>query len=599
MEHRGADAAWPVAQHSRLRARPAPPLPPARAPAPAVRGARLRLQPRQGAGGPALRPRRPPERLSCTCPARAGRPGRVVGRYAQGRPGPAGVRPDGGGPARPSGVDGGHQAGAGLPGPRAPPLRGDRHGRRRAGRGRGRLGRGDGPSLVARVVDVAHRAAPPRHPARSAGQAPARGGVRRARRRRPCPWPSRAGRPRARFAVVPDRSVDPDRGPLDRRTDHLRRGRRDRDDRGRGPRRRGAARDRRRPRTSRSRSTEPALRQRPLRRRAPPPDRRPPPSGRRPRPPGLRARSAPPTGSTSTARSPSTAPPAPSRARSTSCLPSPGKLVVSGEQVFDIRDFDIASPTVLMLRIYPDVLVQLQVEAEPMRPAGSRSDGDPPGVRRGLRVRAPAPAARTSTTSCRPLQRHPRVRRVPRPASAACAPMPRTACASWPPCSTGRTPTVGRCPASSTQDLVERVKSLVGRSDRRPSVRSWPMPRSPTTTPGRAERRLGPQVDPPLARRPARTIRYSCSKGRPDRTAASIASPHAVTIVGVGAAEVGVERAGELQRVDAVDAVQLVAPLHRAGPDVPQPPARRGPAPRRPAAGPRPRPGWPAPAASR
>ena len=48
---------------------------------------------------------------------------------------------------------------------------------------------------------------------------------------------------------------------------------------------------------------------------------------------------------------------------------SEGKLVVSGEQVFDIRDFDIASPTVLMLRIYPDVLVQLQVEAEPP-PAG-------------------------------------------------------------------------------------------------------------------------------------------------------------------------------------------------------------------------------------
>ena len=45
-------------------------------------------------------------------------------------------------------------------------------------------------------------------------------------------------------------------------------------------------------------------------------------------------------------------------------LPSPGTLVVRGEQVFDIRDFDIASPTVLMLRIYPDVVVQLQIEAE-------------------------------------------------------------------------------------------------------------------------------------------------------------------------------------------------------------------------------------------
>jgi DNA-binding PadR family transcriptional regulator len=40
------------------------------------------------------------------------------------------------------------------------------------------------------------------------------------------------------------------------------------------------------------------------------------------------------------------------------------RLVVTGEQVFDIRDFDVPSPTVLMLRIYPDVRVKLQVEAE-------------------------------------------------------------------------------------------------------------------------------------------------------------------------------------------------------------------------------------------
>ena len=40
------------------------------------------------------------------------------------------------------------------------------------------------------------------------------------------------------------------------------------------------------------------------------------------------------------------------------------KLVVTGEQAFDIRDFEIASPTVLMLRIYPDVRVNLHVEAE-------------------------------------------------------------------------------------------------------------------------------------------------------------------------------------------------------------------------------------------
>ena len=39
-------------------------------------------------------------------------------------------------------------------------------------------------------------------------------------------------------------------------------------------------------------------------------------------------------------------------------------LVVRGEQVVDIRDFGVVSPTVLMLRIYPDVVVGLQVEAE-------------------------------------------------------------------------------------------------------------------------------------------------------------------------------------------------------------------------------------------
>jgi DNA-binding PadR family transcriptional regulator len=40
------------------------------------------------------------------------------------------------------------------------------------------------------------------------------------------------------------------------------------------------------------------------------------------------------------------------------------RLVVTGEQIFDIRDFDVPSPTVLMLRIYPDVRVHLHVEAE-------------------------------------------------------------------------------------------------------------------------------------------------------------------------------------------------------------------------------------------
>ena len=40
------------------------------------------------------------------------------------------------------------------------------------------------------------------------------------------------------------------------------------------------------------------------------------------------------------------------------------RLMITGEQVFDIRDYDVQSPTVLMLRIYPDVRVHLHVEAE-------------------------------------------------------------------------------------------------------------------------------------------------------------------------------------------------------------------------------------------
>ena len=42
---------------------------------------------------------------------------------------------------------------------------------------------------------------------------------------------------------------------------------------------------------------------------------------------------------------------------------------ISGEQAFDIRDFALPSPTMLMLRIFPDVRVRLYAEAE-------RADGD-------------------------------------------------------------------------------------------------------------------------------------------------------------------------------------------------------------------------------
>lgn len=40
-------------------------------------------------------------------------------------------------------------------------------------------------------------------------------------------------------------------------------------------------------------------------------------------------------------------------------------ITVVGEHIFDIRDFDVAAPSLLMLRIYPDVRVELQLTATP------------------------------------------------------------------------------------------------------------------------------------------------------------------------------------------------------------------------------------------
>ena len=44
-------------------------------------------------------------------------------------------------------------------------------------------------------------------------------------------------------------------------------------------------------------------------------------------------------------------------------FPDEESVLVVGEQVIDIRDFDIDLPSVLMLRIYPDVKVSLQLLA--------------------------------------------------------------------------------------------------------------------------------------------------------------------------------------------------------------------------------------------
>jgi DNA-binding PadR family transcriptional regulator len=45
-------------------------------------------------------------------------------------------------------------------------------------------------------------------------------------------------------------------------------------------------------------------------------------------------------------------------------MPSADTLEATGRQAFDIRDYAVPSPTVLLLRIFPDVQVQLHVEAE-------------------------------------------------------------------------------------------------------------------------------------------------------------------------------------------------------------------------------------------
>jgi hypothetical protein len=52
---------------------------------------------------------------------------------------------------------------------------------------------------------------------------------------------------------------------------------------------------------------------------------------------------------------------------------SDDRIVISGEQVFDIRDFALPSPTMLMLRIFPDVRVRLYAEAERAEDDGAES----------------------------------------------------------------------------------------------------------------------------------------------------------------------------------------------------------------------------------
>jgi hypothetical protein len=45
-------------------------------------------------------------------------------------------------------------------------------------------------------------------------------------------------------------------------------------------------------------------------------------------------------------------------------FPQPGRIVIEGEQLLDMRHFEITPPAVAMLRIYPEVRVQLHLEAD-------------------------------------------------------------------------------------------------------------------------------------------------------------------------------------------------------------------------------------------
>ena len=43
-----------------------------------------------------------------------------------------------------------------------------------------------------------------------------------------------------------------------------------------------------------------------------------------------------------------------------------GALVIEGEQVFDVREFGITPPRILMLRVDPDVMVRIRLVARPV-----------------------------------------------------------------------------------------------------------------------------------------------------------------------------------------------------------------------------------------
>jgi polyisoprenoid-binding protein YceI len=48
----------------------------------------------------------------------------------------------------------------------------------------------------------------------------------------------------------------------------------------------------------------------------------------------------------------------------TANLSTPGTVIVQGKQVIDIREFELGVPSTFMLKIYPDVEIEMHLEAE-------------------------------------------------------------------------------------------------------------------------------------------------------------------------------------------------------------------------------------------
>ena len=62
--------------------------------------------------------------------------------------------------------------------------------------------------------------------------------------------------------------------------------------------------------------------------------------------------------------------------------PDDDRLLIVGEKTVDIRDFDLPAPTVMLLKIYPDVRVQLFLEASSAADAPPSSLSGGPGAPR-------------------------------------------------------------------------------------------------------------------------------------------------------------------------------------------------------------------------